>query len=241
MHTHCVFSWSKTVPLLLLVAMALPVWSEEAKGDYVAQLKQQVSYYKTMTGRFAPMYEPLARQMVQDYGLKYGVAVDVGGSCGAFSLALARQTQMKVYCLDIDVQAMRLCGVLADEAGLTGRVIPIEGDALHMPLRSNFADLVFSRGSLPFWSDQVQGLRECYRILKPGGVGYVGHGGFGRLLAPAEREKLVKWRLESFAKSKPEGWRGPGEALPELAKKAGIKKYRLIKEPEVGWWLEFRK
>jgi len=192
-----------------------------------------------MTGRFAPIYEPLARQMVGDYGLKTGIAVDVGGSCGAFSMELARQTQMKVYCLDIDVWAMRLCGVLVDQAGLTGKVIPIEGDALDMPFRDNFADFVFSRGSIPFWPDQVQGLRECYRILKPGGVGYIG-GGFGRLLDPAIRQKLVEERLKGFGKEKPEGWHDIGD-LDKKAQQAGIEKCKFIKEPDVGWWVEIRK
>jgi ubiquinone/menaquinone biosynthesis C-methylase UbiE len=209
--------------------------------DYVESLKQKVPFYQAMTGRFAPMYEPLARQMAQDYGLRSGIAVDVGGSAGAFAMELAKQTEMKVYCLDLDPWSARLCGVLVDRASLTGRVVPIEGDALDMPFKDGFADFVFSRGSIPFWTDQVQGLRECYRILKPGGVGYIGHGGFGRLLDPAVRQRLVKWRLERFEKAKPEGWRGPGEALPELAREAGIEDCRLIKEPDVGWWLEFRK
>lgn len=226
----------------LWVLVVLLAWAPcVAANGYVEMLLEKVPFYQVMTGRFAPMYEPLARQMVVDYGLDEGVAVDVGGSAGAFSMALARQTNMTVYCLDIDVWAMRLCGVLVDRAGLTGRVIPIEGDALDMPLRDNFADLVYSRGSIPFWPDQAQGLRECYRILKPGGVGYVGHGGFGRLLDPEARARLVEWRLDRFERAKPAGWDGPKERLLDLAEEAGISNYRLVREPDVGWWLEFRK
>jgi len=226
-----------------IAALVLLVVQGAIADDYIQSLKQRVPFYRVMTGRFAPIYEPLARQMVMDYGLKTGIAVDVGGSCGAFSMELAKKTEMKVYCLDIDVWAMRVCGVLVDQAGLTGRVVPIEGDALDMPFKDDFADLVFSRGSIPFWTDQVQGLRECYRILKPGGVSYIGHGGFGRLLDPEIRDKLVEWRLGwgPNEEKRPKGWNGPKERMLEQANEAGIKKYRLIKEPDVGWWLEIRK
>lgn len=218
---------------LLIVVAALPVRADE----YVDRLKAEVPFYKTMTSGFAPIYEPLARQMVTDYGLRDGIAVDVGSSCGAFSMQLAKQTRMTVYALDIDPWAMRLCGVLTDEAGLTGRVIPVEGDALRLPFRSNWADFVFSRGSIPFWPDQVRGLRECYRILKHGGVAYIG-GGFGRLLDPAVRDKLVAERL---ARGKtPEGWNDISD-LDAKARAAGIKNFRFIQEPNVGWWLEIRK
>ena len=222
-------------PLYLGVLLLVSRWA--LADDYVESLKAKVPFYQVMTGRFAPLYEPLARQMVEDYQLRRGIAVDVGSSCGAFSMELARKTQMTVYALDIDVWAVRLCGVLVDQAGLTGRVIPIEGDALRMPFKSNFADFVFSRGSIPFWPDQVRGLKECYRILKPGGVAYIG-GGFGRLLASEVRAPLVKERLSW--KTTPEGWHDISD-LGQKAKAAGIANSKLIKEPDVGWWLEIRK
>ncbi len=149
---------------------------------------------------------------------------------------------MTVYSLDIDTAAMRLLGWMGDQEGLRGRVVPIEGDVQDMPLRDDFADFIFSRGSIPFWSDQAQGLRECYRVLKPGGAGYIGHGGFGRLLDPAIRKELVDWRLgwdEGDRRAK--GWNGPKERMLDLAEEAGIEDYRLVTEPDVGWWLEFRK
>ncbi|MBC7289501.1 MAG: class I SAM-dependent methyltransferase, partial [Armatimonadetes bacterium] len=206
--------------LLYIAAVAAPA-DVPPEGPYFEWLKQKVPYYQSVTGRFAPIYEPFARQMVEDYHLDSGIAIDVGGSVGAFAMELAKKTRMIVYNLDIDPWALRLCAFLVDRAGLTRRVIPIEGDACNMPFKDNFADFIFSRGSIPFWPDQAAGLRECYRVLKPGGVAYVG-GGFGRLLAPEIRAELVRWRLQQWEKGKPEGWKDFGEQLPELARQAGI-------------------
>ena len=61
-------------------------------------------------------------------------------------------------------------------------------------------------------------------------------------IAKETRDKLVQWRLGwGKERKRPEGWRGPKEGMLELARQAGIKDYCLIKEPSVGWWLEFRK
>lgn len=227
--------------LLTLTALLLVVPAAVA-DDYVEALKAKVPYYQTMTGPRGAMYEPMARQMVQEYDLSTGVAVEIGGSAGAFAMALAEKTQMTVYNVDIDVWAIRLCGVLVDEAGLTGRVIPVEGDALDMPLREGIADFVYSRAVIPFVDDKVQFMREVYRILKPGGVAYVGHGGFGTLLDPEIRQRLVEQRLRRWAEGNvPEGWDGPAEGMVGLAQEAGIERCRLITEPDVGWWLEIRK
>ena len=83
----------------------------------------------------------------------------------------------------------------------------------------------------------MQGLKECYRILKPGGVAYVG-GGFGRLLDPAIRAELVKDHQNW--KKKPDGWQDLDD-LDKKAEQAGLPRFRFLTEPDVGWWLEIRK
>ena len=225
----------------LVASASLMLFAAPPAGadGYVEALKEKVPFYRTMFGSRAPMYEPLARQMVLEYDLSDGTAVEIGGNAGAFSMALAVHTEMTVYNVDLNPWAIRLCGVLVDEAGLTSRVIPLEGDALDMPLRADFADFVFSRAVIPFVPDQVQFMREVYRVLKPSGVAYVGHGGFGTLLDPEVRQRLVENRLTNW--EPPEGWDGPGERMTDLADQAGIAHHRLITEPDIGWWLEIRK
>jgi len=176
-----------------LILLALALCATVACADYKADLIEQYPFYKTATGDFAPVYPALAQQIVEDYGVTEGICIDMGGGCGSLAMALSKITDLTIYVLDIDPAAVRLCGVLVDEAGLRGRVIPIEGDAQNMPFRNRFADLVISRGSVFFWPDQLAGLKEAYRVLKPGRVAFIG-GGISRVLDQAIKRKLVEAR-----------------------------------------------
>jgi SAM-dependent methyltransferase len=207
---------------------------------YRDELVARCPIYEAAAGRFAPVYPALAEQLVADYGITTGVCVDIGGGCGSLSLALAPKTDLTCYVLDIDPYAVRLCNLLAEEQSLVGRVRGVEGDAMDLPFRDELADLVVSRGSIFFWPDQLQGVREAYRILKPGGVAYVG-GGFSRILDPAIREPLAQGRLRAMREGSTDGWRPLEPDLVERAGAAGIEEVRLIEEPITGWWLEIRK
>jgi SAM-dependent methyltransferase len=227
--------------LLSAIACLLLLHSARAQESLRDQLIAKVPMYRVATGEFAPVYPALAQQIVQDYGITEGVCVDVGGGTGHLAMELAKRSKLTVYNLDIGPDAVRLSGILVDEADLRGRVRPIEGDAQDMPFKDGFADLVVSRGSVPFWPDRAKGILECYRILKPGGVAYIG-GGFSRILAPEIRTGIVERHTKAFAQSLPEGFKRPND-LDEVARKAGIPEgqFRLIKEPIRGAWLEIRK
>lgn len=221
-----------------MLAVAFTACMTAAVADYKSDLMSKVVMYEVSQGKFAPLYPAFAKQIVEDYGITRGICVDVGSGPASFAMELAKITEMKVYALDIDPNSVRLASILVDEAGLTGRVIPVEGDAQDMPFRTEFADLVFSRGSIPFWPDREAGVRECYRILKPGGVAYIG-GGFTRILPPEIRDPLAKERANA---GEQEGFKVPND-LDQVALRAGIPpgQFRFIPEPIAGWWLEIRK
>ena len=58
------------------------------------------------------------------------------------------------------------------------RIIPLLGDVHAIPAGEETFDLVVSRGSYHFWNDLPAAFREIFRVLKPGGIAYIG-GGYG--------------------------------------------------------------
>ncbi|MEN6643460.1 MAG: class I SAM-dependent methyltransferase [Armatimonadia bacterium] len=222
--------------LPMLLCLAAHADDTVYKQDLIARFP----FYNVATQVWAPVYPALARQLVQDYGLSDGVCVDVGGAEGSLAMELAKLTPATVYVVDIDPAAVRLCNLLADEAKLTGRVRALEGDAQNLPLRDNFANFVVSRNSLFDWPDQMAGLKEAYRILKPGGVAYLG-GGLSRLLSPEDTTKLVAW-CEAKRAQKPGDFKQMPDDLVARLQQAGIAKARVIEGPtRFDWWLEMRK
>jgi ubiquinone/menaquinone biosynthesis C-methylase UbiE len=130
-----------------------------------------------------------------------------------------------------------------EERGYGGRVSAIQADAQALPFRDDYADVIVSRGSFWLWGDKVKAFGEIRRVLKPGGVAYVGRGLSANL--PLEVAKTVRER------------RGGGpeydvaataNELHAIMKTLGVKGYRVIR-PRVGneagvnygVWVEFHK
>jgi len=224
---------------LAFLPLLLTAGARAEENAYKQALAEQYPFYQAATVMFAPVYPVLAKEIVQDYGITKGTCVDVGGGCGSLAIELAKITDLTVYVLDLDPTAVRLCNILADEAGLRGRVRAVEGDAQDMPFRDGFADLVVSRGSIFFWPDQFAGVRECYRILKPGGVGFVG-GCLPRGLDQPLHDQLQAHMQERY-KQMP-GWHAmDSQGVLAQAGAAGLQGIKLVRDRPAEWWLEVRK
>jgi len=113
--------------------------------------------------------------------LNSSLALDVGCGQGQVSLAIAEKSG-EVFSLDISEDSMK---ILKDRVGDLGvrNVLISFGSALFLPYRDNLFDLVVMNGVLEWIplgtrkdprETQLEALREIRRVLKEGGLFYLG-------------------------------------------------------------------
>jgi SAM-dependent methyltransferase len=185
-----------------------------------------------------------------------GVWVDLGAGTGSVAFAVAAKNhataqESTFVLLDPDREALGTALDRAKAAGLAHRIVAVVGKAEKMPLPSESVDLVFSRGSIFFWDDPAKGIKEVYRVLRPGGEAMIG-GGKGSKnpqLAAAEPDIEVKdeqdvdlSKLSDFARV-----RHP-KTFRKWAEDAGIPEFEVVGRGSSskvkhhgGIWLRFTK
>ncbi len=196
-------------------------------------------------GTLAPVYAPLAAQIAGDYRLagKKGVGIDVGSGPGTLIVELCKRTALHWINVDINPHFFGHFFRLAEAAGFGHRVSAVRADAVRLPFRDDYADVIVSRGSYHFWSDRKKGLEEIYRVLKPGGVAYVGRG-FSRDL-PVEMARRIRAKQGGGPKY---DRRKEADALGKTMTELHVRNFRVeVPKPpggqdvNYGIWLEFRK
>lgn len=199
------------------------------------------SFDKIARTLFKNVYPYLALQIKQDYGITKGVCVDAGAGPAYLSIELAKITELKIYALDIDPEAIEIARRNIREAGLSERVETVLANVERMPFPDNFADLVISRGSFIFWKNKVRAFQEIWRILKPGGVAFVG-GGMGNLL-PAEERARIQEIMEREKIGPPKNLQVSFEEMGRILRQARIGEFKITTDAgcACGMWVEFRK
>jgi len=97
-----------------------------------------------------------------------GVAVDLGAGTGQAAIALKRRyPRSRVIAMDI---ALGMLQQAKRRQTLLRRFDRVAADAARLPLQDASADMVFSSLMLQWCNDPDQVLRECRRVLRPGGV-----------------------------------------------------------------------
>lgn len=183
-----------------------------------------------------------------------GFWVDLGAGKGQIAIPLIEATGNPVVMLDPSKEAMIQGLETARQKGIENRLFAVVGSAEDMPFPDNTVDLVVSRGSIFFWDDPVKGLKEVYRVLRPGSKAYIG-GGAGSGYPRAAVEKLIQERKAQMEGDDAQTWKRFVELRqPEQMKKwahdAGLHEYEVMGKGALsaeddrvgqGVWLLFEK
>ncbi len=187
-----------------------------------------------------PIYPLLVQQFIDDYDLSDGVACDIGTGPGFLGLELAKASNMKIIFLDIDEGALSKAKDTFESIEADNEVEFVLSPVEKIALPDESVDFVMSRGSVFFWDDVVAGIKEIYRILKPGGVAVVG-GGLGRYMPDTMRKRILngmRARLKRAGETRPSL-----EEFKKMMMQANIKNSRVFDDGEGkgGRWFEIRK
>jgi len=200
---------------------------------------------RAAAGTLAPVYAPLAEEIVERLDLAdvQGLGIDLGSGPGTLIVELCKRTKLHWVNADINPYFFAYFFEKAAVAGYSGRVSAMQADACALPFRDNLVDVVVSRGSFQFWPDLRKGLAEVYRVLKPGGVAYIGRGLPEAL--PIETARQMRGEQGKDMKYDPAATE---QQLREIVQSLGIKDYQIHRpradNPEginYGLWLQFRK
>jgi SAM-dependent methyltransferase len=200
----------------------------------------------SITGNvLSPVYAPLAEQIVRDFDLtaREGLALDIGGGPGALIVELARRTRL--YWVDVDINPNYLVPLAqrAEAAGVSDRVAFMAANVEALPFRDGCADVIVSRGSYHFWPDTRRGFAEIWRVLKPGGVAYIGRG-FSRNLPPDVARAIRDKQGSRMKYDRQE----QAALLRQIMNELNIRDYQLhmpdppgVTNLNYGIWIEFHK
>ena len=217
--------------------------SSPSVGRYTEQ--SALGMIKASRGTLAPVYTPLAEQIVADFDLdkKTGIGIDLGSGPGTLIIELCKRTKLHWINADINPHFFAYFFRSAEEHGFGHRVSAVFTDAHSLAFRDNYADIIISRGSFHFWKDKVKAFGEIYRVLKPGTVAYIGRG-FSENL-PVETAKKI--RVQQGKKMNYDVEKTANE-LRQIMIDLGIKKYYIHKPRPAGSegvnygiWVEFHK
>ena len=199
-------------------------------------------------------YTCVARDVVETCTPREGVWMDLGCGDGPLAFALAELSGSVLVLVDPNREALARALSKAAKLDLSRRTVAVRGQAESLPLADGSVDLVVSRGSIFFWEDRSAGVREVYRVLRPGGKAMLG-GGLGKTYPAWARQEFIRRRREGVRKQGGDAVRAFKEvrsqdAFRRWAEDAGIEDFKVVGEaglPEddpntgLGLWLIFEK
>jgi SAM-dependent methyltransferase len=135
---------------------------------------------KDVNGLWSKIYPYLAAQVMEYYGRSGGDVLELGPFAGGISVELARlHTGLNIT---IAAQEKGVVDYLQKEiegARLNRKVEVRRSELDCLGFAGGLFDLVIFRGAYFFLDEEGRMLREIYRVLKEGGLAFIG-GGYGK-------------------------------------------------------------
>jgi ubiquinone/menaquinone biosynthesis C-methylase UbiE len=207
-------------------------------SDYAKMDVSKAALFDRMVKRnFMPAIRSTVKQVIEDYGPLEGVCVDVGCGTAVFAIELSKLSGLRIFALEKERMIYEIACTNIRKENLSNRIIPVLGDAYSLPFDDKFAHFIISRGAYHCWEDKVKVFKEIYRVLKEGGIGFVG-GGFGRYVTDKELRKMKSLRARSLQQDR--GAYSSVESLREIVNRANIPNFRVLPD-KAGFWIEIKK
>lgn len=192
---------------------------------------------------FYPIYPIIADDILRQTNIHNGTLLDIGCGGGHLGFSLMKKTNLIGSFLDINKYAVEKAKKRSVYLNLNDRSSVFLGDVCNMQFKSNYFDLIISRGSIGFWTDHEKAFKEIYRVLKPGGKTFIGGGLGTKELYNDIYKKMQKvnpgWpnaRKNSKRKKKKSS-----NYYFNIFKKLGFYKYHEFKSDEKGRWFIIEK
>ncbi|MDD9139534.1 MAG: class I SAM-dependent methyltransferase [Candidatus Cardinium sp.] len=113
----------------------------------------------------------LAHYIIRKFAQNASTIVDMGVGPGYLVMELAKLTSARIVGLDYNVNMLQVAQETLLEHGINTIQVDLQLENVHnLSLADHSVDCVVSYSCFHHWSDPVQGLKECMRILKEGGV-----------------------------------------------------------------------
>lgn len=140
-----------------------PEWTDLVRDAYLGRDVVDSARRFSQSGEFAEVKRILGRKLAG------ATVLDLGAGIGMAALALAASGAVRVIAVDPDPSDEVGRGAMARLAG-HGEFEIVDGFGEAIPLGDKSVDIVYCRQMLHHARDLQQVLRECARVITPGGV-----------------------------------------------------------------------